>query len=109
MATDPEARASSSSAVVIGIIALILVVGLAVAYFTMGDRGGGDAPAVVSVPSGGSSTTVIKDTQPVPVPVPDTSGGSTTTTTESSTTTEKSAGDTGTSESSTSTTTTTEK
>jgi len=87
MAYDPEARETGSSAMVIAIVVLVLVVGAAIAYFAT--RGGDvDDVDVVS----GPSTTIVKETEKaVPVPVPGGStGGSTsgaTTKGESSTTT----------------------
>ena len=79
MANDPEARSTGSSAVVIAVVALVLIVGLAFVFL---NRGGEVA-----------DTTVINNPVPsvvdraVPVPVP----GSTTVITPPATTTEKPA------------------
>ena len=71
MANDPEARAAGNSAMIIGIVVLVLIVG-AIAYFATNREA--DGPDVVQVP--GSSTVVKETTREVPVPAPN-SGGST--------------------------------
>lgn len=100
MASDPEARATGNSAMIIGIVVLVLIVG-AIAYFaTNNDRGG---PDIVQTP--GSSTVIKETTREVPAPntdTPDTvivnppasssSSTSTSTTTERSTTSDADAG-----------------
>jgi len=58
MAYDPEARETSNSALIIGIVALVLVVGGALAYFATRR----DEPTVVANP------TVIRETTEVAVP-----------------------------------------
>ena len=63
MATDPEARATGSSAMMIGIIVLVLLVGIAVAYFSMNR-----SPDVAVAPNGGSDTTVINNPPKVDAP-----------------------------------------
>ena len=63
MATSPEARATGSSAMMIGIIVLVLVVGIAVAYFSMNR-----SPDVAVVPNGGSDTTIINNPPKVDAP-----------------------------------------
>ncbi|RYG72321.1 hypothetical protein EON80_04225, partial [bacterium] len=65
MAYDPEARRQSNSAVVIGIIALILVGGGALAFLTMRPS---TEPTTTIVNSPGRET-VINNTVAVPVPV----------------------------------------
>jgi len=112
MATDPEARATGNSAMIIGLVLLALAVA-AIAYF-MTNRGD-TSPDVVAVP-GGTSTVVKETTKEVPVPAtgdspdvivnPPTSGStSSSTTTESTTTIE--GGTSGGEESSSSTTSST--
>ena len=63
MATDPEARATGSSAMMIGIIVLVLVVGIAVAYFSMNR-----SPDVAVVPDGGDTNTTIVNPPAVDAP-----------------------------------------
>ena len=83
MATDPEARASGSSAAIIAVVALILIVGLA---FVMMNRGGdapiGDTTVVNTPPSTVVNPPDVKVEAPDVTVAPDTSkSGSTTTTT----------------------------
>jgi len=61
MAYDPEARETGNSAMIIGIVALVLIVGGALAYFAT--RPGEEAPAPVVV---GPSRTIINNPSPAP-------------------------------------------
>jgi hypothetical protein len=62
MAYDPEARESSNTAMIIGIIALVVVVGAAIAYFANRPA---DTPVAVVPPT--EHTTVVNNTVEVPV------------------------------------------
>jgi hypothetical protein len=62
MAYDPEARETGNSAMIIGVVALVLVIGGALAYWATRERD--DVP--------GASTTTIVQQQPNPTPVPGT-------------------------------------
>src|SRR5215210_3253383 len=70
MAYDPEARETSNSAMIIGIVALVLVIGAVLAYYAT--RGNDNVADVAVVPTGPNppTTVVQKETQTVPVPVP---------------------------------------
>jgi len=72
MAYDPEARETGNSAMIIGIIVLVLLVGGALAYFATrpGDAPGPDVVVDQNPPA--SSTTVIENNQPAPAPGSDT-------------------------------------
>jgi hypothetical protein len=65
MATDPEARSSGNSAVVIAVVALVLIVGLAFLFFNRG--AGPDDTTIVNNPAPSVNTETTKE---VPVPVP---------------------------------------
>ena len=67
MAYDPEARETGNSAMVIGIIVLVLLVGGALAYFAT-RPGEVVAPVVVDQDAPPTSTTtIIEDNQPAPI------------------------------------------
>jgi hypothetical protein len=51
MATDPEARSSGSSAVIIAVVALILIVGLAFVVMNRGAETTGDTTVVNNPPA----------------------------------------------------------
>jgi len=107
MALDPEARSTSNSAMTMGIIALVLVVGAIAAFLAFGSRNNDTTRDVVAVP-GESNTTVVNNPAPVapaaPVPgspstvvvVPKSGGSSTSSSTTTSTTTSKESGASGT-------------
>lgn len=90
MAYDPEARSQSNSALIIGLVALLVVVGAAMAYFSTSSSET-PSPIVMTQPATQHDTVV----QPVPVPVPNSNPSTvvvtpptkSTTRTESSTTT----------------------
>jgi hypothetical protein len=63
MAYDPEARQTSNSAMIIGIIALVLIAGAVLAYYATRQ------PANVATTT--SNTVVIDNTSPAPTPAPD--------------------------------------
>ena len=63
MAYDPEARSQSNSAMIIGVVALVLLVGGALAYLSTRNPN----PDVVAVPGGPARETVIVE-QPAPNP-----------------------------------------
>jgi len=64
MAYDPEARETGNSAMIIGIVALVLVIGAVLAYYaTRPDR---DVDVVTSP----APTTIVEKQRDVPVPVP---------------------------------------
>jgi hypothetical protein len=62
MAYDPEARAQSNSAMIIGVVALVLLVGGALAYFSTRNPN----PDVAVVPAPARETVVVE--QPAPAP-----------------------------------------
>ena len=87
MATDPEARASSNSGVLIAVVALVLVIGLAVAFMSMRGNEPGDT-TIVNPPSSSETTVIEAPDAPKPPDVnvevaPPSSSTTTTTTVES--------------------------
>ena len=67
MAYDPEARSQSSSAMIIGVVALVLIVGGALAYFSTRNT---PTDTVAITPAPASKTVVVNQTDPKANPAP---------------------------------------